>query len=178
MRFVRSIFLAAVAFCALVPLVAHAQSSPNSLLLGTITADGQPAPSLRTVITVTASGVECGNTIPQGGTFSMVLSCPTGVAYVNVNGVPVAAIDVVPLGTVVVRLSIPAQGAPTPIATGVVPVFPTAPPGSGPSAPRPPATGNTPVPGHPRSMPPIAVGGFAVAAALAVMAKVGGRRVS
>lgn len=80
MRFVGSIFLAIVAVCAVVafamPRVAWAQSSPNSLLLGTITADGNPAPSLRTVITVTSGVAECGNTIPQGGVFSMLLTCP------------------------------------------------------------------------------------------------------
>ncbi len=181
MRFGGSIILAAVAVCAVValaaPSAARAQSSPNSLLLGTITADGQPAPSLRTLITVTANGAECGNTIPQGGTFSAVLSCPAGVAYVNVNGVPVAVITVVPLGVVTVHLSVPAIGAPTPIVGFVPPVAPVGVPAT---PPRAPATGNTPMPGpsgypYP-SMPLVAFGLAGIAAALFAMGMAGGRR--
>ncbi len=179
MRFAGSIILAVVAVCAVAvlaaPPVARAQSAPNSLLLGTITTTGgQPAPSLRTVITVTSGGAECGNTIPQGGTFVALLSCPAGLAYVNVNGVPVAAITVAPPGVVTVHLSVPAIGAPTPIA-GFVP--PVAPVGS-PAPPRPPATGNTLVPGRSGypSLPLIAFGVAGAAAALFAMGIAGGRR--
>jgi hypothetical protein len=121
------------------------------------------------------------NAIPDGGTFAALLTCPTGVAYVNVNGVPVAVIQVVPLGIVVVHLTIPAVGPPTPIATGATPILPTVPTvPTVPAAPRVPASGNTAVPAQDGSgsMLLVAFGGLVVAAALLMIAKVGGRGVS
>lgn len=90
------------------------------------------------------------------------------------NGVPVAVIQVVPLGNVVVHLTIPAIGPPTPIATGATPILPTAP------TPRAPVSGNTASPVHDGSgsMLLVAFGGLVVAAALLMIAKVGGRGVS
>jgi len=130
---------ALLALALALPTASSAQEAPQSVVRGTITVDGHPPRNLETVITVTSDGIECGNALPLNGFYGILVTCPAGPAFVNVNGVAAAQFTLVPGKTHIVDIVLPlatpiAGGGTTPAATGV----PTSPSGG---APRPPATG-------------------------------------
>jgi hypothetical protein len=127
---------ALLALALALPTASSAQEAPQSVVRGTITVDGHPPRNLETVITVTSDGIECGNALPLNGFYGILVTCPAGPAFVNVNGVAAAQFTLVPGTThvvdIVLPLATPIAGAGTPRPAGTVPAGGT---------PRPPATG-------------------------------------